>query len=120
MRESAGDGSSLTARRTLPPDRSDGRHGGQSFPIYLDADPEEQIWILFVILASMPFNFLMLDLPKYIVNGPIQAKGFEKADRHPALLPDPDPGARPTSTTDGFVEILHGFDLDRVWSLVVL
>ena len=41
----------------------------------------EQLWILFVILASMPFNFVMLDLPKYIVNGPIQAKGFETADK---------------------------------------
>ena len=34
---------------------------------------KEQVWILLIILASMPFNFLMLDLPKYIVNGPIQA-----------------------------------------------
>ncbi len=37
----------------------------------------EQTWILFVILASMPINFILLDLPKYIINGPIQGKGFE-------------------------------------------
>ncbi len=37
----------------------------------------EQIWILLIILVSMPFNFWLLDLPKYIVNGPIQARGFE-------------------------------------------
>ncbi len=36
----------------------------------------DQIWIIFVILASMPFGFMALDLPKLIVNGPIQGKGF--------------------------------------------
>ena len=80
---------------------------------------KEQIWILLVILASMPFNFAMLDLPKYIVNGPIQAKGFEKATstQHYFQIRIP----VPTAVKDnGFVEVLHGFDLDRIWSLVVL
>src|SRR3712207_4466070 len=35
-----------------------------------------QIWLLFVVLASLPFYFLSLDLPKRIVNGPIQGEGF--------------------------------------------
>ena len=80
---------------------------------------KEQIWILFIILASMPFNFLMLDLPKYIVNGPIQAKGFEKASstQHYFQMRIPLPSSL---KHDGFIEVLHGFDLNRVWSLVVL
>ncbi len=79
----------------------------------------EQLWILLVILASMPFNFIMLDLPKYIVNGPIQAKGFEQASatQHYFQIRVPVPTA---VKGDGFIELLHGFDLNRVWSLVVL
>ena len=79
----------------------------------------EQIWILFIILASMPFSFLMLDLPKYIVNGPIQARGFEHPGdtQHYFQIRIPVPG---TLKQDGFVELLHGFDLDRIWSLVML
>ncbi|PZM14676.1 ABC transporter transmembrane domain-containing protein [Rhizobium tubonense] len=38
----------------------------------------EQIWILLVVAASMVPYFLSFDLPKQIVNGPIQGKGFEK------------------------------------------
>ncbi len=78
----------------------------------------EQLWILFVILASMPFNFVMLDLPKYIVNGPIQAKGFETADKtqHYFQLVVP----APYVTRAGSLELLHGFDLNRLWSLSVL
>ena len=79
----------------------------------------EQIWILLIILASMPFNFIMLDLPKYIVNGPIQAKGFDKASstQHYFQVRIPVPA---TIKGSGFIEVLHGFDLNRVWSLVVL
>jgi putative ABC transport system ATP-binding protein len=36
----------------------------------------EQIWLLVVVLVSLPFYFLSLDLPKRIVNGPIQGEGF--------------------------------------------
>ncbi len=39
----------------------------------------EQIWILFVIIASMPTYFLVLDLPVRIINQPIQGVGFETA-----------------------------------------
>ncbi len=79
----------------------------------------EQIWILFIILASMPFSFLMLDLPKYIVNGPIQARGFENPGdtQHYFQIRVPVPA---TLKQDGFIELLHGFDLDRIWSLVLL
>ncbi len=37
----------------------------------------EQVWILFVVIASMPTYFLVLDLPVRIVNQPIQGVGFE-------------------------------------------
>lgn len=37
----------------------------------------DQLWMLIVILASMPTYFLSLELPKRIVNEPIQGVGFE-------------------------------------------
>lgn len=37
----------------------------------------QQIWILFIVALSMIPYFLSFDLPKQIVNGPIQGKGFE-------------------------------------------
>jgi putative ABC transport system ATP-binding protein len=36
----------------------------------------DQIWLLLVVVFSLPFYFLSLDLPKSIVNGPIQGQGF--------------------------------------------
>ena len=39
----------------------------------------EQIWILCVILASMPTYFMVLNLPVRIVNEPIQGEGFDTA-----------------------------------------
>ena len=38
---------------------------------------QAQIWILFIVLLSMPTYFMSLDLPKQIVNGPILGLGFE-------------------------------------------
>ena len=40
----------------------------------------QQVWILAIVLLSMPTYFLALDLPKRIVNGPIQGRGFETPD----------------------------------------
>ena len=39
---------------------------------------KDQLWMLVVILLSMPTYFLSLELPKRIVNGPIQGVGFEQ------------------------------------------
>ena len=36
----------------------------------------DQVWLLLVVVASLPFYFLSLDLPKSIVNGPIQGQHF--------------------------------------------
>jgi putative ABC transport system ATP-binding protein len=40
----------------------------------------QQLWILFIVFASMIPYFLSFDLPKQIVNGPIQGEGFEGAN----------------------------------------
>jgi putative ABC transport system ATP-binding protein len=40
----------------------------------------QQLWILLIVAASMMPYFLAFDLPKRIVNGPIQGNGFEAAD----------------------------------------
>jgi putative ABC transport system ATP-binding protein len=40
----------------------------------------DQLWVIAVILISLPFAFLALDLPKLIVNGPIQGRGFATPD----------------------------------------
>ncbi|MEQ1613113.1 MAG: ABC transporter ATP-binding protein, partial [Hyphomicrobiaceae bacterium] len=40
----------------------------------------DQLWIIGIILISLPFLFLSLDLPKLIVNGPIQGRAFQTPD----------------------------------------
>lgn len=46
----------------------------------------QQLWILLVIAASMYTYFLSFDLPKLIINGPIQGNGFENpGDAQPYL-----------------------------------
>lgn len=35
----------------------------------------DQIWLLFVVLVSLPFYFMSLDLPKRIIDGPIRGTG---------------------------------------------
>ena len=37
-----------------------------------------QLWILLVVAVSMVPYFMSFDLPKRIVNGPIQGEGFER------------------------------------------
>ncbi len=78
-----------------------------------------QVWILFVALISMPTYFLALDLPKRIVNGPIQGRGFEdESVRDPFLrmefsVPE-------WMNTDGTLVLFEGFDLDRFQMLLGL
>lgn len=54
----------------------------------------EQSWILIIVLVSMIPYYMAFDLPKQIVNGPIQGQGFE---------------------TPGAAEILFRFTLDLPW-----
>ncbi|TNM61915.1 ABC transporter transmembrane domain-containing protein [Aliirhizobium smilacinae] len=75
----------------------------------------QQLWILLVVAASMVPYFLAFDLPKQIVNGPIQGNGFEATDaRQPFFriayeLP-----------LIGHVELANGIDLDRPQTLMAL
>jgi putative ABC transport system ATP-binding protein len=77
-----------------------------------------QMWILLVVLASLPFYFFALELPKRIVNGPIQGEGF----------PDPAATARfmelrlvvPSWLAREPVTLFAGLELDRVGYLVAL
>lgn len=78
----------------------------------------DQFWMLFVILASMPFYFLSLDLPKRIVNGPIQGTGFENPDDTQPFLTTYVP--LPDWLTGGPIKIFDGFELDRVQLLFAL
>ncbi|MGI9408281.1 MAG: ABC transporter transmembrane domain-containing protein [Hyphomicrobiaceae bacterium] len=78
---------------------------------------KEQLWILGVILLSMPVYFLSLDLPKRIVNSPIQGEGFATPDAtQPFMaftfgLPD---------FLGGASWMFPGFDLERLPYLVAL
>ncbi len=78
----------------------------------------EQLWMLAVILLSMPTYFLSLDLPKRIVNGPIQGKGFENPDDTAFYLTTYLP--LPESWTGGPIQLFRGFELDRVSTLMAL
>ncbi len=75
----------------------------------------EQIWILTIVAASMIPYFLSFDLPKQIVNGPIQGKGFEH------------PGDTQTFMHISFnvpllghIEVFEGLHLTRFWMLIAL
>ena len=78
-----------------------------------------QLWILAVVLASMPTYFWSLDLPKYIVNGPIQGRGFENPEDTQTFmkLTLSAPSWLPIS---GSVELFGGFELTRLQMLFAL
>ncbi len=79
----------------------------------------QQIWILCVVLASLPTYFLSLELPKRIVNGPIQGEGFETAGDTRTFLEIA--FNVPTWLADsGRLELFGGFDLDRYGTLFAL
>ena len=78
----------------------------------------DQIWMLFVILLSMPTYFMSLDLPKRIVNGPIQGTGFENPDDTQLFLTTYLP--LPDWLTGGPVMIFPGIPLERVPYLFAL
>ena len=79
----------------------------------------QQWWILLVVLVSMPTYFLALDLPRAIINGPIQGVGFagpEATQRFlkisfslPAWL-----------SSGGTIALFPGVELTRLEALAVL
>ena len=75
----------------------------------------QQLWILLVVAVSMIPYFLSFDLPKQIVNGPIQGQGFDQ------------PGATQTFMNISFdlpwlgtVTLFDGVDLTRMQTLFAL
>ena len=79
----------------------------------------DQIFVLGIILASMPTYFLSLELPKQIVNGPIQGVGFDNPGdiatfmRITLPLPDFIYSGEP-------IVLFSGVDFERVGYLLVL
>jgi putative ABC transport system ATP-binding protein len=78
-----------------------------------------QLWVLAVVILTMPVQFALLDLPKHIVNGPIQGRGF------------PDPATRQNSLSfeipvpsfidsAGRLTVFEGLDLNRLQTLFAL
>jgi putative ABC transport system ATP-binding protein len=75
----------------------------------------QQLWILVIVGLSMVPYFLSLNLPKQIVNQPIQGQGFEIPGATQNFLPIAVdiPGY-------GDVELFQGIPLDRFWTLMAL
>jgi putative ABC transport system ATP-binding protein len=75
----------------------------------------QQLWILLVVLLSMIPYYMSFDLPKLIVNGPIQGQGFEAEGATQTYFP---------ITLDllglGPLHLFGGIELDRLSSLAVL
>ncbi len=78
----------------------------------------EQIWILCVILASMPTYFMVLDLPVRIVNQPIQGVGFEQVGATKQFLEFT--LSLPDFLGGGSWEVFSGFALERWPYLIAL
>ncbi len=73
----------------------------------------EQLRVLALIALSLPFYFFALNLPKLIVNGPIQGDGFaDGATRSYLTVPLPD--------WLGGGHMFEGVDLDRMTALFAL
>ncbi|MBB4567149.1 ABC transporter ATP-binding protein [Rhizobium leucaenae] len=75
----------------------------------------EQIWILTIVAASMIPYFLSFDLPKQIVNGPIQGKGFEHPGETQTFM-----HIAFNVPVLGHLEIFRGIELTRFWMLIAL
>ncbi|WFU06394.1 ABC transporter ATP-binding protein (plasmid) [Rhizobium sp. CB3171] len=75
----------------------------------------EQIWILTIVAASMIPYFLSFDLPKQIVNGPIQGKGFERPGQTQTFM-----HISFDVPVLGHFEVFQGLQLTRFWMLIAL
>ncbi|MFA1626330.1 ABC transporter transmembrane domain-containing protein [Rhizobium mongolense] len=75
----------------------------------------QQLWILAVVAVSMVPYFLSFDLPKQIVNGPIQGDGFENANATQTFM-----HLAYDIPLIGHVEFFEGFQLNRLQMLMAL
>ncbi|MEL6372882.1 MAG: ABC transporter ATP-binding protein [Pseudomonadota bacterium] len=78
----------------------------------------QQLYVLGIVLISMPFLFLSLDLPRQIVNGPIQGAGFSAPGDTQTLLKITVPFSGSEQTPP--VVLFEGFQFDRSATLLVL
>ena len=78
----------------------------------------DQLWMLLVILASMPTYFLSLELPKRIVNNPIQGVGFENPGATSKFLELHLPFGE--TLLGEPVLLFSGFDMERIDFLFAL
>jgi putative ABC transport system ATP-binding protein len=78
----------------------------------------EQLWVIAVILISLPFAFMALDLPKLIVNGPIQGRGFATPDATARFLELK--FSLPAWLGGAQLDIFDGLELGRMAYLVAL
>lgn len=79
---------------------------------------QDQLWILMVVLASFPIYFLALDLPKHIINGPIQGEGFANGSLTAVFFKFSLP--LPEALGGGSMPIFQGIELDQISALIVL
>ena len=85
--------------------------------VWRHSKPEQAV-ILFLVLLSMPFYFLSLNLPKQIVNEGIQGEGFEgEGSTKPFLAFDLPYGE---ALTGAPVALFEGFPLEQPSFLIVL
>jgi putative ABC transport system ATP-binding protein len=75
----------------------------------------QQIFVLIVVVASMLPYFWALDLPKQIINGPIQGGGFETPASHQTYL-----HIAYDIPVLGNIQIFKGVELDRLEALLAL
>ncbi len=75
----------------------------------------QQMWILVIVALSMIPYFMSFDLPKLIVNGPIQGDGFEGPNATQPFLQQVW-----TIPLIGEVQLFEGFQLDREQMLFAL
>lgn len=80
---------------------------------------KQQLWVLAIVLLSMPTYFLALDIPKRIVNGPIQGRGFPTEEARQAFM-QLSVNVPSWISSSGTLEIFSGFSLDRWNSLLAL
>lgn len=78
----------------------------------------DQLWMLVIILASMPTYFLSLELPKRIVNNPIQGVGFETPGATSRFLETHLPFGETIFGEP--VLLFSGFELERISFLFAL
>jgi putative ABC transport system ATP-binding protein len=76
---------------------------------------KQQFWILFVVALSMIPYFMSFNLPKQIVNGPIQGEGFATADATQVFM-----RFAPDLPWLGEIVVFPGISLDRLGTLFAL